>query len=55
VNWVWWGAAAHLLTAVDAYVDAHLATFEADFGPPESVAPEDPEAPRLTLALRARF
>ena len=54
INWIWWGIAAHLLSTVDAYVDAHLATFEADFGSSETV--RDPgEKPRLTLAVRTRF
>ncbi|MBI4364158.1 MAG: hypothetical protein HY568_01890 [Candidatus Latescibacteria bacterium] len=54
VNWIWWGVAAHMLNMIDAYVDAHLATFEADFGPPDAAAPGEGE-PRLTLAVRARF
>jgi len=54
ISWIWWGIAAHLLSMADAYVDAHLATFDADFGPPQSVV--DPgERPRLTLAVRSRF
>jgi len=54
ISWIWWGIAAHLLSMADAYVDAHLATFDADFGPPQSVL--DPgEKPRLTLAIRSRF
>ena len=54
INWIWWGVAAHLLSMVDAYVDAHLATFDADFGPPAS-ARDFGEKPRLTLAIRTRF
>ncbi len=54
INWIWWGLAAHLLSMADAYVDAHLATFDADFGPPES-ARDFGEKPRLTLAIRTRF
>lgn len=54
INWIWWGLAAHLVNMVDAYVDAHLASFEADFGPPES-ALDLGEGPRLTLAVRTRF
>jgi hypothetical protein len=54
INWIWWGLAAHLFSMVDAYVDAHLATFDADFGPPES-AVDIGEKPRLTLAIRTRF
>jgi len=54
INWIWWGIAAHLISTVDAYVDAHLITFEADFGSSGPV--RDPgENPRLTLALRTRF
>ncbi len=55
INWIWWGIAAHLLSMMDAYVDAHLATFDADFGPPESAVELAPEKPRLTLACRVRF
>ncbi len=54
INWIWWGVAAHFLNMVDAYVDAHLATFEADFGPPEDGARLE-GGPRLTFAVRARF
>ncbi len=54
ITWIWWGVAGHLLTMVDAYVDAHLASFEADFGPPQS-AVDLGESPRLTLELRTRF
>ena len=54
ITWIWWGLAAHLLSMVDAYVDAHLATFDADFGPPAS-ARDFGEKPRLTLAIRTRF
>jgi uncharacterized protein DUF5683 len=53
INWIWWGIAAHLLSMMDAYVDAHLASFDADFGPPQSAV--DGAKPRLTLAFRARF
>ena len=54
ISWIWWGLAGHLVSMVDAYVDAHLASFEADFGPPES-AIDLGEGPRLTLAVRTRF
>ncbi len=54
ISWIWWGIAAHLLSMADAYVDAHLATFDADFGPPES-AVDSGEKPRLTVAFRTRF
>jgi hypothetical protein len=54
ISWIWFGIAAHLLSMADAYVDAHLASFETDFGPPESAV--DPgEKPRLTFAYRTRF
>jgi len=59
ITWIWWGVAAHLLQMTDAYVDAHLANFEADFGPPEGPPETGPgasaESPRFTLALRTRF
>ncbi|MGH7682082.1 MAG: hypothetical protein ACRENN_08860, partial [Candidatus Eiseniibacteriota bacterium] len=35
VNYIWWAIAAHLLQMADAYVDAHLGSFDADFGPDE--------------------
>jgi len=54
INWIWWGLAAHVLSMVDAYVDANLATFDAEFGPPQS-AVDLGEKPRLTLAIRTRF
>jgi hypothetical protein len=54
IDWIWWGVAAHLLQMVDAYVDAHLATFEADFGPSDAGA-GPAEGPRLTLAVRTHF
>jgi len=66
INWIWWGVAAHMLNMIDAYVDAHLATFEADFGPPDEGARLEAgprlgagtrldAGPRLTLAVRTRF
>jgi hypothetical protein len=54
INWIWWGMAAHLLSMMDAYVDAHLASFDAEFGPPES-ARDLGEKPRITLVIRTRF
>jgi len=54
INWIWWGIAAHLLSMADAYVDAHLASFDTDFGPPES-AVDIGEKPRLTVAYVTRF
>jgi hypothetical protein len=55
INWIWWGIAAHLLSMMDAYVDAHLASFDADFGPSDSAVTPTQEKPRLTLAYRIRF
>ena len=54
INWIWWGIGAHLLSMLDAYVDAHLASFDTDFGPPQS-AVDVGEKPRLTVAYRTRF
>lgn len=54
ISYIWFGVAAHLLSMADAYVDAHLASFDADFGPPET-AVDVGEAPRVTLAYRVRF
>ena len=53
ISWIWWGVAAHLLSMADAYVDAHLSTFEDDFGPPEAVGPRG--GPEIRLAYRVRF
>ena len=62
VNYVWWGIAVHLLQMADAYVDAHLASFDTDFGPEE--APRDTAAgsgldtkgeARLAVAVHVRF
>jgi len=62
VNYIWWAIAAHLLQMADAYVDAHLASFDADFGPEE--APRHSAAgpgldtkgeARLAIALHVRF
>jgi len=50
VNYIWWTIAVHLLQMADAYVDAHLADFEADLGP--GSAPGDT---RVALAYRTRF
>jgi uncharacterized protein DUF5683 len=50
VNYIWWTIAAHLLQMADAYVDAHLADFEADLGP--GTGPGDT---RVVLAYRTRF
>ncbi|HKQ18997.1 MAG TPA: DUF5683 domain-containing protein [Candidatus Eisenbacteria bacterium] len=53
ISWIWWGVAAHLLSMADAYVDAHLSTFEDDFGPPEAAGPRG--GPEIRLAYRVRF
>ena len=62
INYVWWGLAAHLLQMADAYVDAHLASFDADFGPEDAphqsaVGPEPDRkgGPRLAVAVHVRF
>ena len=54
ISWIWWGVAAHLLSMADAYVDAHLSTFEDDFGPPEGTG-RGGGAPEIRLAYRIRF
>ena len=54
INFIWWGLAAHALSMLDAYVAANLATFDADFGPPNEALGRA-GGPRFTLALRARF
>ena len=61
VNYIWWAIAVHLLQMADAYVDAHLVTFDADFGPDEAHAegawPIDDRKgePRFAAAVHARF
>jgi hypothetical protein len=56
IDWIWWTLAAHLLSMADAYVDAHLSTFDADFGREESLLPPRPGAgPTVSLAFRVRF
>jgi len=62
VNYVWWAIAVHLLQMADAYVDAHLASFEADFGPEEAphqsaVGPglDRKGELRLAVAVHVRF
>ena len=61
-NYIWWAIAAHLLQMADAYVDAHLANFDADFGPEEGslhsgVGPslDRKGEPRLAVAVHVRF
>ena len=53
ISWIWWGVAAHLFSMADAYVDAHLSTFEDDFGPPEGARRGG--VPEIRLAYRVRF
>lgn len=62
VNYIWWAIAVHLLQMADAYVDAHLASFDADFGPEESSLHPDlgpsldrKGEPRLAVAVHVRF
>lgn len=69
VNYIWWAMAVHLLQMADAYVDAHLSTFDVDFGPddakhadwsapdPGPGAPAGPSRalPAARVALRVRF
>ena len=62
VNYIWWAIAVHLLQMADAYVDAHLASFDADFGPEESslhptLGPslDQKGEPRLAVAVHIRF
>ena len=56
IDWIWWGLAAHLLSMADAYVDAHLSTFDSDFGREESLLPPRPgPGPAVSLAFRVHF
>lgn len=57
ISWIWWTLAAHLVSMADAYVDAHLSTFDSDFGKQESLLPPRPgkDRPVLALAYRVRF
>lgn len=54
ISWVWWAVAAHLLSMADAYVDAHLSTFDRDFEFRESGRLRA-AAPELRLGYRVRF
>ncbi|MEK7347336.1 MAG: DUF5683 domain-containing protein [Candidatus Eisenbacteria bacterium] len=54
IDWIWWTAAAHLLQMADAYVDAHLLNFDAEFGPADERSGSR-GAPRLSLSLHVRF
>jgi hypothetical protein len=53
VNYIWWTAIAHVFQMVDAYVDAHFRSFDADFTPGEGGNPA--AGPRVSVALRTRF
>jgi len=70
LNYIWWGIALHLVQMADAFVDAHLATFDVDFGPdaarldPISGSGGDPgggpglgrkDGPRFAVAVHVRF
>ena len=62
VNYVWWAITAHLLQMADAYVDAHLASFDSDFGPDGAALELGPGLgldragePRLAVAVHVRF
>jgi len=56
ISWIWWTLAAHLVSMADAYVDAHLSTFDSDFGKQESLLPPRPgDRPVVALAYRVRF
>jgi len=56
ISWIWWTLAAHLLSMADAYVDAHLSTFDSDFGRQESLLPpRDQDRPVVALAYRVHF
>lgn len=53
ISWIWWGVAAHLLSMADAYVDAHLSTFDRDLGPRADRG--DAAEPEIRLGYRVRF
>lgn len=56
ISWIWWAVAAHLLSMADAYVDAHLSTFDSDFGRQEALLPRrHRDRPDIALAYRVRF
>ena len=56
VNYLWWAAVVHLLQMADAYVDAQLSHFEADFEPDEAALPGEPSRGLAArLAFRAHF
>lgn len=56
ISWIWWTLAAHLISMADAYVDAHLSTFDSDFGKQESLLPPRPrDHLAIALAYRVHF
>jgi len=56
ISWIWWGLATHLISMADAYVDAHLSTFDSDFGKQESLLPSRPKDHlAIALAYRVHF
>lgn len=62
VNYIWWAIAAHLLQMADAYVDAHLAGFDAGFAPEDAshsaITPPDQDRamlPSVRVAVHVRF
>jgi len=62
VNYIWWAIAVHLLQMADAYVDAHLSSFDADFVPEDArhsavTLPDEDRAmlPRVRVAVHVRF
>lgn len=56
ISWIWWTVAAHLLSMADAYVDAHLSTFDSDFGRQEALLPRrQRDRPDIAIAYRVRF
>jgi hypothetical protein len=55
VNYLWWAAVVHLLQMADAYVDAQLSHFEADFEPDKAALPGEPSDTQVRLAFRTAF
>ena len=55
VNYIWWAAVVHLLQMADAYVDAQLSHFEADFEPDEASLPGEPPDAQVRLKFRTTF
>ncbi len=61
-TWAWLAATAVALAMLDAYVDAHLLQFDADFGPDPKLFDEDDAslrvpggAPDVRMGLRLQF